>query len=269
MKGILGRKVGMTQIFSDHGIAIPVTVIEVLPNVVTKVNTKEKDGYKSVQLAAFDKKKSRQNKPDIGHFKKANTTPKRFVKEIKNMEGYQLGDQVDVSIFHVGQLIDATGISKGKGFAGAIKRHNQKIGPRSHGGGGGSKPVRQVGSLGVVAVNRVRPGMNGAGHMGHVQRTVQNLEVVYVDALNNLLLVKGSIPGAKKSFVLIKENVKLVPDRKPIQLVDLVVQAKRAELLDRARKFGHLEISVDMSIDEIEKLVVEAEAKAEAESGEN
>ncbi|PAF55406.1 50S ribosomal protein L3 [Mycoplasmopsis agassizii] len=264
MKGILGRKVGMTQIFSDHGASIPVTVIEVTPNVVTKVLTQESNGYKAVQLSAFDKKESRQNRPEQGHFKKANTTPKRFVKEIRNMEGFNLGDQVDASIFHVGQLVDATGISKGKGFAGSIKRHNQKIGPRSHGGGGGSQPVRQVGSLGVVTDNKVRKGKTMPGHLGHVQRTVQNLEIVLVDVTNNLLLVKGSIPGAKKSFVLIKEAVKGLPDHQPVKLVDLVIQAKLNDLFERARKFGHLSVNADMDVNEIEKLVVEAEKQAEA-----
>ncbi|MCP4353797.1 MAG: 50S ribosomal protein L3, partial [Desulfobacterales bacterium] len=168
MKGILGRKVGMTQLYSDHGKLIPVTVIEVKPNVVSKVLTEEHDGYAALQLGLEDKKASRQNKPETGHFKKANTTPKRFVKEIRGMEGFDLGATIDASIFTPGELVDVQGTSKGHGFSGAIKRHNQSIGPKSHGGGGGSQPQRQTGSLGDIAGNKVVKGMTMPGQFGHV-----------------------------------------------------------------------------------------------------
>lgn len=155
MKGILGKKVGMTQLFTSNGNLIPVTIVEVKPNVVTKVLTSESDGYVATQLAYEDKKKSQIKKPEINHFKKANTTPKRFVKEIRNMSGYNLGDTIDASIFEAGEIVDVTAISKGKGFAGTIKRYNQHIGPKSHGGGGGSQPIRQTGSIGDIMGNRV------------------------------------------------------------------------------------------------------------------
>ena len=234
MKGILGRKIGMTSVFSNHGVQIPVTVIEVEPNVVTKVATEDKDGYTSLQLAIFDKKKSRITKPEAGHFKKANTAPKRFVKESRGIAGFELGQNVDASIFKIGELVDVTGTSKGKGFAGTIKRHNQSIGPKSHGGGGGSKPTRQTGSLGDVVSNRVFKGMTMPGHLGHVKRTVQNLEVVSIDG--NTLVVKGSIPGPNKSFVVIKEAVKGLPSVTPFELVNVKEMEKKNELLEEAKK---------------------------------
>ncbi|OYD27144.1 large subunit ribosomal protein L3 [Mycoplasma testudineum] len=263
MKGILGRKVGMTQIFSDHGNVIPVTVIEVQPNVITKVLTNDKHGYEAVQLAAFDKREKLANKPELGNFKKANTASKRFVKEIRGMSGYQLGDTVDASIFTVGQLVDAIGISKGKGFAGTIKRHNQKIGPKSHGGGGGSQPVRLTGSLGDISGNKVVKGMTMPGQLGNKQSTVQNLEIVFIDVKNNILLVKGSIPGPKKSFVIIKDNAKQKPNNQPVVLVDLEVQSQKSELLERARKFNNIEVNLDMSVEEMRTIIEAAEKQAE------
>ena len=163
MKGILGRKVGMTQLFTSNGNLIPVTIVEVKPNVVTNVLTNEKNGYVATQLALEDKKRSQIKKPEINHFKKASTTPKRFVKEIRNMSGYKLGDTIDASLFSGGEIVDVTAISKGKGFAGTIKRYNQHIGPKSHGGGGGSQPIRQTGSIGDIMGNRVWPGMTMPG----------------------------------------------------------------------------------------------------------
>lgn len=270
MKGILGKKTGMTQIYSDHGKSIPVTMIEIDKVIVSKVLTKEKDGYDALQLSTFDKKKSKINKPETGHFKKANTAPKRFVKEIRDMSGYSLGDEISVSIFKSGDLVDVIGISKGKGFAGAIKRHNQKIGPKSHGGGGGSKPVRQTGSLGDISGNKVVKGMTMPGHMGHVRRTVQNLTIVNVNLKENYLLVKGSIPGPNKSFVIIKEAVKKLPNKDVIRLVNIREEIEKNELLEEAKKVG-AEINVDMSVDEMkeivqakEKEVQESEAAAEA-----
>lgn len=178
MKGILGRKVGMTQVFSEQGRSIPVTVVEVQQNVVTSVLTKEKNGYIATQLATFDRRENTSTKPLIGHLKKAETGAKRFIREIRDMEGYKLGDKLHGSIFNPGQLVDVEGVSKGHGFQGNIKRYGQHIGPKSHGGGGGSQPVRQTGSLGDMVSNRVFKGMTMPGHMGVDKVTVQNLEIV-------------------------------------------------------------------------------------------
>ncbi|CAT04821.1 50S ribosomal protein L3 [Mesomycoplasma conjunctivae] len=218
MKGILGKKVGMTQLFTDHGIAIPVTVIEVQPNIVTNVLTQEKNSYDAIQLSVFDKKASRFNKPELGHFQKANTTPKKFVKEFRNFDGYKSGDVVDLSIFEAGEFVDVVGTSKGKGFAGTIKRYNQAIGPRSHGGGGGSKPIRQTGSIGDISGNKVVKGMTMPGHLGHERVTLQNLEIIKVDVENSILVVKGSIPGPKKSFVIIKSASKRSDKKEAVKL---------------------------------------------------
>lgn len=257
MKGILGRKIGMTQIFSEEGVRIPVTVVEVQPNVVSKVLTNEKNGYVATQLASFDKKENRSNKPEKGHFSKANTTPKRYVKEVREMSGYELGQLVKADIFAAGELVDVTGVSKGKGFSGTIKRHNQHIGPKSHGGGGGSQPVRQTGSLGDISGNRVFKGMTMPGHLGHVKTTVQNLEIVKVDLENNLLLIKGSIPGPKKSFVVVKQAVKGLPSREQIKLVDVAEVVKMNELVEQAKKYG-IEVKVGMHSDELAALIEEA-----------
>ncbi|QJB71202.1 50S ribosomal protein L3 [Mycoplasma sp. 1654_15] len=218
MKGILGKKVGMTQLFTEEGISIPVTVIEVQPNVVSNVLTKEKNGYEAIQLAAFDKKKSRFTKPELGHFKKAESNPKRFVKEFRNMQG-ELGQKIDLSIFEEGEFVDVVGTSKGKGFAGTIKRYNQHIGPKSHGGGGGSKPIRQTGSIGDISGNKVVKGMTMPGHLGHERVTLQNLEIIKIDLANNILVVKGSVPGPNKSYLIIKEAVKRTTKKKPEVLV--------------------------------------------------
>ncbi|MBU4689828.1 50S ribosomal protein L3 [Mycoplasma zalophidermidis] len=264
MKGILGRKIGMTQIFTEDGQSVPVTVIEVKPNVVSKVLTAEVNGYVATQLAVEDLRASRINKPLAGQFKQANTTPKRYIKEIRGMQGYELGQEVKADLFTSGQLVDVTGTSKGKGFAGTIKRWNQHIGPKSHGGGGGSQPVRQTGSLGDIAGNKVFKGMTMPGHLGAVQTTVQNLEVVKVDTVNNILLVKGSIPGPKKSLVIIKEAVKGLPNHKPVVLVDVDEVIKMNELVERAKKFG-IEVKVGMHSSELEPLILEAEAAKLAE----
>ncbi|KMK74864.1 50S ribosomal protein L3 [Alkalihalobacillus pseudalcaliphilus] len=205
-KGILGRKIGMTQVFAENGEVIPVTVIEAEPNVVLQVKTVEADGYEAVQLGFADQKKSNITKPAEGHAAKADTTPKRFMKEIRdvNLADYTVGQEVKVDTFAVGEKIDVTGISKGKGFQGAIKRHNQSRGPMSH----GSRYHRRPGSMGPVAPNRVFKGKLLPGRMGGEQKTIQNLEVVKVDTERNLLLVKGNIPGAKKSYVTVQTAVK-------------------------------------------------------------
>ncbi len=202
MKGILGRKLGMTQVFAENGKLIPVTVIEVEPNVVTQIKNKETDGYEAIQLAFSTKREKLSNKPEQGHFKKANTTPKRFLKEIRgiNTNDYQLGQEIKVDIFESGEIVDVTGISKGKGFTGVIKKYNQSCGPMSH----GSHYHRGVGSLGSMRPKRVFKGKKLPGHMGTITVTIQNLEVVKVDVDNNIILIKGNIPGPKKSFVIIK-----------------------------------------------------------------
>ncbi|MUK90471.1 50S ribosomal protein L3 [Ornithinibacillus sp. L9] len=205
-KGILGRKIGMTQLFSDNGELIPVTVIQAEPNVVLQKKTLENDGYEAVQIGFADEKESRSNKAEKGHAEKANTAPKRYVREIRdaNLDDYEVGQEVSVEVFQAGEKVDVTGTSKGKGFQGAIKRHNQQRGPMSH----GSHYHRAPGSMGVIDPMRVFPGKNLPGHMGAEQVTIQNLEVVSVDAERNLLLIKGNVPGAKKSVVKIASAIK-------------------------------------------------------------
>jgi len=262
MKGLLGRKIGMTQVYTDHGQSIAVSVIEVQPNVVTSVFTKEKDGYTALQLGVVDVKKHLQKKPQVGHFAKANTVPKKFTKEIRGMEGFELGATIDVSLFAAGELVDVTGTAKGKGFAGAIKRHNQSIGPKSHGGGGGSQPVRQTGSLGDIAGNKVVKGMTMPGQMGNVQRTQQNLEVIGTDLENNIILIKGSIPGPKKSYVIVREAVKGLPSKDAKQLVNVKEVQIKNELLEEAKKAG-ADVNTDMSVEEM-KAAIAAAAEAKA-----
>ncbi|HPE00206.1 MAG: 50S ribosomal protein L3 [Candidatus Izemoplasmatales bacterium] len=205
-KGILGRKVGMTQVFDENGKMIPVTVISVEPNVVLQKKTVETDGYSSVQLGFMNKRANLVNKPLTAHFEKANTTPKRYIKEIRlsGMEEYEVGQEVKCDIFTAGDYVDVTGTSKGKGYQGVIKRHNQKTGPNAH----GSKYHRGVGSMGVIAPNRIRKGKNMPGRMGHETVTIQNLVVVRADADKNVLLVKGNVPGPNKSLVIVKNAFK-------------------------------------------------------------
>ena len=206
MKGILGRKIGMTQVFTKNGKLVPVTVIEVEPNVVTQIKTKEKDGYDAIQLGAITVKEKSSNKAKIGHTKKANTTPKRFLKELRgvNVNDYTLGQVISVDLFKEGEIVDVSGISKGKGFQGVIKRYNQSRGPMGH----GSQYHRGVGSLGTLLPMHVLKGKKLPGHMGNVATTIQNLEVVSVDLENNVILIKGNVPGPKKSLVMIKTSVK-------------------------------------------------------------
>jgi large subunit ribosomal protein L3 len=205
-KGILGRKIGMTQVFAKNGKLTPVTVIAVEPNFVSQIKTTETDGYNAIQLAAFDKREKLSNKPELGHLKKANVTPKRFVKEIRNVDvsAYTLGQEVKADIFTVGEMVDVSGITKGKGYQGVIKRHNQSRGPMGH----GSQYHRGVGSLGTMLPMHVLKGKKLPGHMGHKLVTVQNLEIVEIDLDKNIILVKGNVPGPKKSLVIIKSAVK-------------------------------------------------------------
>ncbi len=206
-KAILATKVGMTQIFNENGALVPVTVLQAGPCVVTQIKTEENDGYKAVQVGFVDKREKLVNKPQKGHFDKAGVSYKRYVRELKldNAEEYSVKDEIKADIFAAGDKVDATAISKGKGFQGAIKRHGQHRGPMAH----GSKFHRHQGSNGSATTpGRVFKGKKMPGHMGHVKVTVQNLEIVRVDAENNLILVKGSVPGPKKSLVTLKETVK-------------------------------------------------------------
>lgn len=217
MKGILGRKIGMTEVFTKDGKLIPVTVVEVTPNVVTQVKTVESDGYNSIQLAFSDKKEKNTSKASIGHTKKANTTPKRFLKEIRNMEGaYTVGEQITADLFAAGEIVDATGTSKGKGFQGVIKRFNQTRGPMAH----GSRYHRGPGSLGTRRPMRVFKAKKLPGHMGHETITIQNLEIVEANASENYILISGSVPGPKNGLVLIRSAAKGLKNNKPADLVN-------------------------------------------------
>ena len=206
MKGILGRKIGMTQVFTKSGKLIPVTVVAVEPNVVTQIKTTENDGYEAIQLGFDTKREKLATKASLGHTNKANTTPKRFFKEIKgvNINDYTLGQEIKVDIFTEGEVVDVTGTTKGKGFQGVIKRHGQSRGPMGH----GSHYHRRPGSMGTMRPMRVLPGKKLPGHMGQLTVTIQNLEVVAVDVNENVILIKGNIPGAKQSLVFIKTATK-------------------------------------------------------------
>ena len=204
-KAILAKKVGMTQIFNEAGELVPVTVLQAGPCVVTQVKTTENDGYEAVQVGFEDIREKLVNKPVKGMFDKAGVSYKRYVREFKLEGEYSVKDEIKVDAFEAGDKIDATAIAKGKGFQGAIKRHGQSRGPMAH----GSKYHRHAGSNGSCSTpSRVFKGKKMPGHMGGKKVTTQNLEVVRVDAEKNLLLVKGAVPGPKKSLVTIKESVK-------------------------------------------------------------
>ena len=206
-KAILTTKVGMTQIFNEDGVLTPVTVLQAGPCVVTQVKTVENDGYSAVQVGFGEIREKLLNKPQKGHFAKAGVEPKIYVREfrLEDAESYTVGQEIKADVFVAGDKIDATAKSKGKGFQGAIKRHGQSRGPMAH----GSKYHRHAGSNGSATTpGRVFKGKHMPGHMGAVRVTVQNLEVVRVDADKNLILVKGAVPGPKKSLVMIKESTK-------------------------------------------------------------
>ena len=217
MKGILGRKVGMTEVFTKEGKLIPVTVVKVDPNVVTQIKTVETDGYNAIQLATVDKKEKNATKASINHAKKANTTPKRFLKEIRDYDGsYDLGSVIAADVFAVGDYVDVTGTSKGKGFQGVIKRHNQTRGPMTH----GSRFHRRPGSMGTMRPMRVMKGKKLPGHMGNETSTMQNLEIIDINLVENYLLISGNIPGPKNGLVLVKSAVKIAkPNKHPYELL--------------------------------------------------
>lgn len=207
MKGLLGKKIGMTQIFLDDGQMVPVTVIEAGPCVVTQVKEREKDGYEAVQIGYQEVKKENVNKPIEGHFKKAKVAPQKYLAELllANGENYELGQVLTVESFTVGERADVTGVSKGKGFQGVVKRWGFKGGPKSH----GSHFQRAPGSVGASATpSRVVKGKKMPGQMGNARVSVQNLEVVQVDSDKNLLFLKGAVPGSKGGLLMIKSSVK-------------------------------------------------------------
>lgn len=221
MKGILGRKLGMTQVFTEDGKLIPVTVIECEPNAVMQKKVVETDGYNAIQLGLEDVKESRATKPELGHAKKANVSPKKFVREIRSEEmmSYEVGQEVKVDIFSAGDIVDVTGTSKGKGYAGIVARFNCTIGPKSHGSG----HHRHVGSLATTGRNNGRIEKNATmpGHDGAVRTTNQNLEVIKVDAEKNYMLVKGNVPGPKRGLVIVKTTTKRVKHVEPKVLLNV------------------------------------------------
>ena len=202
--GILGKKVGMSLVFTENGELVPVTVVEVGTNVVLQVKTVENDGYNAIQLGFDDQRAVNVNKPAKGHADKAKTAPKRFVREIRDVQGdYKVGDEVKADLFEAGDIVDVTGTSKGHGFQGNIKRWGQSRGPMAH----GSRYHRRPGSMGVI-INRVMKGKMLPGRMGGKRVTIQNLDIVKADMENGVLLIKGNVPGANKSYVTIKSTVK-------------------------------------------------------------
>ena len=221
MKGILGRKLGMTQVFTEDGVLIPVTVVEATPNVVLQKKTVENDGYEAVQLGFEDVKEKRSTKPEIGHAAKANTAPKRFVEEVRDCElEVNVGDEVKVDIFAAGETVDVIGTSKGKGFMGTIVRNNAKIGPKSHGSG----HHRHIGSLATNGITsrqgKILKGTVMAGQEGCYRTTNQNLKVIKVDVQNNYLLIKGNVPGPKRGMVMVRTAKCSKGNSEPVTLVD-------------------------------------------------
>ncbi len=270
MKGILGRKVGMTEVFSTDGKLIPVTVISVEPNVVTQIKTVEKDGYDAIQLGAFDKKEKASSKPEMGHAKKANTLPKRFLKEIRgvNTQEYTLGQVISADVFKSGDTVDVTGTSKGKGFQGVIKRWNQSRGPETH----GSTYHRRVGSLGTMRPMRVLKGKKLPGHMGHEQITIQNLMIVDVDMENKCILVSGNVPGPKNSFVFIKEAIKGSKNFEPVVLVsyeEVVEEEAVKEETVASEEVVENEAVAEVTEETVETETEEANAEPEEETTED
>ena len=267
MKGILGRKIGMTQVFSKDGKLIPVTVVEVAPNTVMQVKTLESDGYNAIQLGVFEKKEKNATKPEMGRAKKANTTPKRFLKEIRDYEGtVNVGDVIDASTFEVGDVIDVTGTSKGKGFTGVIKRNNQSRGPETH----GSRYHRRPGSMGTMLPKRVLKGKILSGHMGAETITIQNLEVIEINVNENYILVSGNIPGAKNSLVFIKSAVKNNRKKNPKEVItyeETVVDEVASET--PVEVVSEESTDVTPTVEETEEVTTEEVEANEENSGEN
>lgn len=230
MKGLLGRKLGMTQVFTSDGTLIPVTVIEVTPNVVTQKKTIENDGYVAIQLGMEDLTEKRATKANKGHAKKAGTAPKRFYRELRSdeMADLELGAEVKCDLFAEGDMVDVQGTSRGKGYMGAVYRNNQALQPRTH---GASLVRRAVGSLATIGRNNgyINKGRMMAGHEGVYTTTNQNLQIIKVDTANNVLLVKGNVPGPRKGLVIVKTTTKPVKHVDPVELVNYITdEAKEA-----------------------------------------
>ena len=227
MKSILGRKMGMTEVFAEDGTMYAVTVVEVVPNVVTQVKTKEHDGYVAVQVGLDEKKESRANKPEKGHAKKAGTTPFYHLRELRGdeMTGYNLGDKITVDMFKAGDIVDVIGTSKGKGYTGTIKRWHMHIGPKGHGSGyhRGQGSFANQGRYN----HGVMPGKHMSGHHGNKSATLLNLTVVAVDVERNAILIKGGLPGAKKSLVVIRSAIKTQKGT-PVAVKPLIDRTKEA-----------------------------------------
>ncbi len=273
MKGILGRKVGMTQVFTKDGKLVPVTVVSVEPNVVTQVKTVETDGYNAIQLATVDKKEKNASKASVGHAKKAQTTPKRCLKEIRDYEGtYNLGDKISADVFTAGEYVDVTGTSKGHGTEGVIERWNQSRGPMAH----GSRYHRRPGSLGTMRPMRVIPGKKLPGHMGVETTTIQNLEIIEVNAAENYILVSGNVPGAKQSLVLIKTAVKKTGSAEPKEILtygeetvvdEVVEETPVEEVAEAATEEAAVEETVEEPVEEAaEETTEEATEENQGES---
>lgn len=231
MKGLLGRKLGMTQVFSEDGELIPVTVVEATPNVVLQVKTTQTDGYEAVQLGFEDIKERRATKANIGHTKKAGTGPKRFVREVRDCElDLNVGDTVSVNIFEPGETVDVIGTSKGKGYQGTIVRNNAHQGPKTH---GGSKNIRHIGSLATNGITsrqgRIMKGTVMAGQEGGYRTTNPNLTVIKVDPEKNYLLIRGCVPGPKKGLVMVRTAKTSKGNKAPVTLVDYTVNEEVSE----------------------------------------
>jgi len=260
-KGILGRKIGMTQVFTKDGNLIPVTVVGVEANTVMQVKTVETDGYNAIQLGVVDKKEKNASRASIGHAKKANTNPKRFLKEIRNVEGtYNVGDVIVADIFNVGEVVDVTGTSKGKGFQGVIKRHNQSRGPMSH----GSHYHRGPGSMGTMRPMRVMKGKALPGHMGAETVTIQNLEIIETNVAEGYILVSGNIPGAKNSLVLIKTAVKDGRAEDPKEVLSYVEETVVDEVIEEVEETVEVEAT-----EATESVETESNEEVEAEESSN
>ena len=265
MKGILGRKVGMTQVFTKDGKLIPVTVVSVEPNTVMQVKTVEKDGYSAIQLGVVEKKEKNATKASIGHAKKASTTPKRFLKEIRNIDReYTLGEVLSADLFEVGEVVDVTGTSKGKGFQGTIKRWGQSRGPMGH----GSHYHRGPGSLGTMLPKRVLKGKRLPGHMGSETITIQNLEIIEVNASENYILVSGNIPGAKNSLVLIKSAIKNTKKASPKEVLTYVEEPVVDEVVEEVVETKEEIVETQENVEEttVEKEQVEETQTNEEET---
>ena len=261
MKGILGRKSGMTQVFTKEGKLIPVTVVEITPNVVMQIKPTETDGYNAIQLGVVDKKEKNATKQEVGHAKKASTTPKRFLKELRNVEGeYQLGQVLKADVFEAGEMVDVTGTSKGKGFQGVIKRHNQSRGPMGH----GSHYHRGPGSMGTMLPKRVLKGKKLPGHMGNETITIQNLQIVEVNAEENYILVSGNIPGPKNSLVLIKSAVKNNSKKENVEIISYVEET----VVDTVEEVKNTTESAEVSKEQVEQATETTEEISEEEKTE-